>query len=491
MTMAVMPAIAGGSQEPAIPRGTLKEEVVISVARNPDSLDPHWSTINGSRLITQQMYNSLVYFNTNTKQFEPMLAERWQYENDSTIVFYLRRDVLFHDGRPMTAKDVKYSLDRCATMPGARSFVTPIKSTEILDQYTIRLSLQKPTPAFLGNLSHAITSIIPDGSGDTAASKPIGTGPFKLMEWLTDSHVLLERHDAYFGGLKPSKRLRFRIIPDNTARNLALEAKDIDIGIQVNNADRSFLENNPAFVIYKTPSVLVEYFAMNVEKPPFNDIHVRRAVAHALNIGAVIDVILGGDVIYAKSLINSQVFAYNDQIRTYDYNLDKAKAELAKSKYPNGFEFKCYTTNARGRYAESLQYDLSRLNIKMQVEFVENVQMATRDGYTGAHITSINYPDLDPDVIYRYLHSTQKGPGGNLTWYSNPQMDALLDQGRSEMNVAKRAAIYTQIQNLIAEDVPLIPMYTNQVMTGTVRQVGGYENHPTTVMYFHDVYYKY
>jgi peptide/nickel transport system substrate-binding protein len=490
MTMA-LPVFAGGAKEEAVPQGVLKEELVIGVIQNPRSLDPHHSRANASRLITFCMYNSLVFLNADTATIEPDLAESWTTPAPNVYVFKLRKDVKFHDGRTMTAKDVEYSFKRAATFPDARPFVAGITETKVIDDLTFQVTLDKPSPVFLNNISDAIVSIIPDGSGDTAGTKPIGTGPFKFVEWSTDNYVLLDRHDDFYKGAKPTKRLRIRVIPDNTARNLALEARDLDIAHQIQNADYSMLEKAAHVTVYKTPSVLVEYIGMQVEKPPFDDIHARRAVAYALNKDAYIQAIFGGDYLNAKSFVNSNVLGYHDKIRVYEHSLQKAKEELALSKYKNGFEFDLFTTRARGVYTEALQHDLSKVGIKMNVIFVENVQSHCSPGYQGAHITSVQYPSLDPDMMYRYLHSQQKGTGLNLAWYGNAKVDNLLERGRSEMNTATRVAIYKEIQDIIADELPYIPLHSIQAMIGALSNVKGVDAEATTVHYFYDAYYEY
>lgn len=473
--------------EPVGEKG-VKEEVIIGVVQNPTNLDPHHNTANASRIITHCMYNSLTFMDTNTKELLPALAESWEMPSDNEYIFKLRKGVKFHDGRDMTAKDVKYSLERCASMPAANSYVSSIKNIDIIDDHTIKLTLDGPSSTLLLSLSHCVTSIIPEGSGDTAADKPIGTGPYKYVEWLTDNYVLLERFDDYFEGAKPTKYIRFRIIPDHAARNLALEAGDIDVSHNASGAaDYSNLMNRDDITLTSTRSVITEYFAMQVEKPPFDDIHARRAVAYALD-RAYVKTAFQVPYEESKSILTRDVFGYNDNVKTYEYNIDKAKEELAKSKYSNGFEFNCYTTRNRQRYVELLQYSLSEVGIKMNVEYVENVQSQCKPGYTGAHITSVSYPALDPDVIYSYLHSSKKGAGGNLTWYENARVDELLEKGRTEIDPEKRKAIYYEIQDIIAEDLPIIPLHNSTTAVACRSNVKNAEVHPTTVPYYYNVY---
>ena len=478
----------GLDKETENPKG-YKEEIIIGVPQNPASLDPHFNVANATRIITHCMYNSLTFMDTNKQELLPALAESWEMSEPNEYIFKLREGVKFHNGKDMTAKDVKYSLERCAEMVAVSSYVSAITNMDVIDDHKIKITLEGPSATFLLSLSHCATSIIPEGSGDTAADDPIGTGPYKHVEWLTDNYVLLERFDDYFDGAKPTKYIKFRVIPDHTARNLALEAGDIDVSSNANGAaDYSSLMNRDDIVLTSTCSVITEYFAMQVEKPPFDDIHARKAVAYAFDKDTYINSAFQVPYNNAKSLLTSDVFGYNDDVKTYDYDIEKAKEELAKSKYPNGFEFDCYTTKNRQRYIELLQHNLADIGIKMNVEYVENVQSQCKPGYTGAHITSINYPTLDPDAAYNYLHSSKKGGGGNLTWYENARVDKLLDMGRSEIDTEKRKAIYYEIQDILAEELPIIPLHNSIVAVGAAKCVKNAEAHPTAVPYYYDVY---
>lgn len=477
----------GSDKETDAPKG-YKEEIIIGVVQNPTNLDPQHNTANASRVITHTMYNSLTFMDTLNKTLKPCLAESWENPSDDVYVFNLRKGVKFHNGNEMTAKDVLYSFERAATMAAAKPYVSEVKNIEIIDDYKIKMTLNAPSAVFLTNISHAVASIIPEGSGDTLSDNPIGTGPYKYVEWLTDNYVLVERFEDYFDGAKPTKYIKFRVIPDHTARNLALEAGDIDVSHNASGAsDFSSLQDRDDITMSETRSVISEYFAMEVEKPPFDDVHARKAVAYALDKSYTESAFpLPYDI--TKSILLPDVFGYNDNVKTYDYNIEKAKEELALSKYPKGFEFNCYTTKNRARYAELLQYNLSEIGIKMNMEYVENVQAQCSPGYTGAHITSINFPALDPDIIFKYIHSGYKGKGGNLTWYENPRIDELVEQGRIELDEAKRKAIYFEIQDILAEDLPIIPLHNSTIMVAFKSNVHNAEVEPTSVPYYFNVY---
>lgn len=464
------------------------EELIVTAAAAPPSLDPNFKPQNAIRRFTAHIYETLLKFDPETKEIVPWLAESWDQPEPTVYIFNIREGVKFHGGEDLTAADVKYTYERCMDIASAMEYVALIDSIEIIDDYTLKVVVTEQSPIFLGNLCHDITSIIPENQGDGIEENPNGTNAYMLVEHKVDDYVLLERFDNYWGGKKPSKFIRMRIIVDNNSRNLAVEAGDVDIGIQLTNADYSSIKQREDITILEAPTIVNEFFSMNVTEAPFDDVHVRKAVAYAFNKQIVIDGIYEGDVVNVKSFINPTAFGYDPDVDYYEYNLEKAKEEMAKSKYPDGAKFKCYTTSSRGRYTESLQYDLSLIGLDMEVEFVQNVSSAISSGYKGAHITSISYPSYDADAIYRYFHSDTIGDGGNLSWYSNPVMDELLEKSRVEMDSDKRFEIFQDIQQILYEEAINIPILSRTIKVALNEGVGGFKPSPDTIDIFSDAY---
>ena len=465
----------------------IKEEVIIGVQENPLSLDPHFSTSVGSRRVTSMIYERLVFLNAFTGEIQPAIAESWDIDG-AEITFHLRRDVRFHDGKQLTSADVKYSLERMKTMSGVASYVAVLDRVDSLDDYTVKVTLTAPSPSFLTNLTTMMTAIIPEGSGDTIAANPIGCGPYKFAEWRQDDYLILERFDDFFGGAKPTPRIRFRIIPDHSARILALEARDIDQATSVQMAgDYTMLENRNDITLYKTPLSTLEHFGFEVTKPPFDDIHARRAVAHAINKDAYIQGIFNGEYTNLSSILLPGMIGFKE-VDYCEYNPAKAREELARSAYPNGFSFAVASTATRSIYIESVQYDLAQVGITMTFDIVANVGNYCSGGFTGGYINSISSPELEPGILYNFLHS--RG-GQNYPRYSNPRVDALFEAGAVEMDPQRRAALYGEISDIIAAEVPWIPMHAGVHIEGANSRMMGVESHPSGISYFYNVYYEY
>lgn len=476
--------------EPVIERGEesqYAEELIATIAAAPSTFDPNKTTQLAVARFTNHVYETLVKFDRNSMSVVPWLAESWEQPAPNEYIFHLREGVKFHNGEDFTSEDVKYTYERCKEMPGALPYVALIETIEIIDTLTLKITLKNPSPIFLNDLTRSVTAIIKKDQGDVIIENPNGTNAYKMVEYKVDDYILLERFDDYWGGKKLSKFIRLRLITDNNARNLAVEAGDIHIGIQATNADYTALENNPNIKVLATPTVNLEYLAMNVTKPPFDDIHARKAVAYAFNKELIVDGIYEGDAIIAESLIVPSAFGYDPDVNHYEYDVDKAKEELAKSKYSKGFKFKCYTTASRGKYTEALQYDLSLIGIDMEVEFVQNVASTIGAGYEGACITSNSFPSFDADPIYQLLHSTTHGTG-NYSWYANPVMDKLLDNSKSEMDVEKRKQIFKEVQQIAYEDAMAVPILTRIAKAAIDKRVKGFEPDPGTIDMFTDAY---
>ena len=464
----------------------IKEEIIIGIQSDPVSLDPHFGTENASRRHTNMIFERLVFFNASTGKVEPAIAQSWDI-NGKEFTFHLRKDIKFHNGKQLTAADVKYSLDRMKTMPRAATYVVNVDKVEIVNDYTVKVTLKSPSPVFLNNLSIMIAAIIPEGSGDTIAKNPIGCGPYKFVEWKQDDFIVYERFNDFFGGAKPSPRIRFRTIPDNAARLLALEAGDIDLCYGVHLADYTMLENRSDIILYKTSTTNLEYMAFETTKPPFNNVHARRAVAHAINKDAYIKGIFRGEYLNLHSILLPGDPAYR-KVDYAEYNPAMAKEELAKAGSPNGFSFTVASTAARSNYIEPIQYDLAQVGIKMTFDIVSNVPSYAAGAYSGAIITSTSMPELDGGVLSEFLHS--KG-GSNQSRYSNPRVDKLFDAANVEMDPTKRAAMLGEISEIIAAEVPIHPMHALVYIDGANSHVKGVEVHSSSICYYYNIYYEY
>ena len=434
----------------------IKETFNVGAVSQPSSFDPQRSTDVASVLATKLLYNNLLVVDFETGEFAPQLAESWEQPSDAEYVFNLRQGVKFHDGSDFNADDVLYTFERGNDMPATSSKLVNVKSVEKIDDYTVKINLNNPSAIFLKNIAHSSMMIIPEGSGDRLAQDPIGTGPFAFFENLTDSYVKVERFEEYWDGPKPSKYIVLNIYPEVASRLMALEAGDVQFCYNPLPSDIEIFRANPKLEIVQFPSAAVEYLAFDVSKPPFDDIHARRAVAYAIDRQALIDGAYEGMHTINESPIPPVSFGYNADLPAIEYNLEKAKEELALSKYPDGFEFNVYTTKSRSTPGQLLQHYLSQIVITMNIEFVNAVPAHAAAGFAGALWSSAQNVSLDGSDLYMRFGT---GAGQNYYNYSNPEFDRLMLESEIELDVEKRRVLIEEAQEILMDDMPWFPLW--------------------------------
>jgi peptide/nickel transport system substrate-binding protein len=308
-----------------------------------------------------------------------------------------------------------------------------------------------------------------------------------MVEHLSDSMVKFERFEEYWEGAQKAKTMTFRVIPDASARVMALEAGDIDICFNPTVNDIATITANDNLVMTMAPSLNVEYFGFNCSNEPFSDEHARYAVSYAINKQELIDGAQNGVPTAITSVLVPGAFGYNDHLTSKEYDLAKAKEELSKSKYPNGFEFTVYTTKSRNTTAQLMQYQLSQIGVTMNVEFGTAVPDHALGGYSGALWSAYQNPTMDGSILNNYFIKD----GSNARFfYDNAEVADLLEKAKVEMDAAKRKSLYEQAQQLIADDVPMVPLYNNKSLAAANKHVKGFNGAPSTSHYFYTAYYE-
>jgi peptide/nickel transport system substrate-binding protein len=455
-------------------------------------LNPVLASDSASGSINGLVYNGLVKYNKDLNLVGD-LATRWEIKNGGKeIIFYLRKDVYWHDGKPFTAEDVKFTYEKLVEpnikTPYSSDFML-IQRCEILDKYTIKFVYRTP---FVPALESWSIGIIPKHIFDTkqdfhkniANRAPVGTGPYKFVKWVTDEKIELVANENYFEGKPYISRCVFKIIPDQSVQFLELLNQSID---SMNLTPDQAISKNKKFVNYnffEYPSFSYTYLGFNLQNPLFKDVKVRRAIAHAINKTEIIKGVLLDKGKVATGPFVPQSWAYNDEVVDYEYNPELAKKMLSacgwqdldqdgilEKKVSIGqkekvlkFSFTLITNQgnkSRQLAAEIIQQQLKKVGIKVDIQTIEwsvfiNNYINTRN--FEAVILGWNI-SVDPDQ-YLIWHSGQTKPGQyNFVSYSNKEVDKLLDQGRQEFDFKKRKEIYKKVHKLIHQDVPYIFLY--------------------------------
>ena len=477
-------------------------------------LNPILSTDTTSSAVEGTIFSGMIRFDKHLEP-KPDLATRWKVSKDGKIwTFYLRRDVSWHDGKPFTAHDVKFTFDsilnpKVNTVRRSDYIIdgVPIKFG-VVDRYTVQAILPKPFAPFLGN---AAMSIIPkhllEGKDINRADfnrKPIGTGPFTLSEWQVGNHVVVERNKNYYGKRPQLKKIIFKIIPDANARLVALEAGEIDsAGIPPKDYKRMW--EVPGINIFEYETLVYTYLGFNQANPIFKDARVRRAFQYATDKDQLISLVLKGlgKKAYAPNAPVS--WAYSDDVHKYEYNLEKAKNLLAEAgwklnsrgireKDGQKLEFLILLNQGnkeRERAAIILQQQYKKIGAKVKIRVLEwsallRIVNAPKDPKQFDTVIMGWSLGIDPDN-YSIWHSSEYPRGFNFIKYQNPQVDKLLIAGRTEMNRAQRKNIYAKLYKELTKDAPYVFLWYPLSISALSQRVGGVDPNPGPAGVFLDI----
>lgn len=464
----------------------------LTVAQGSDivTLDPQGQNDQPSARVRSQIYDTLV-IQTEELELEPGLAESWEQVDEVTWRFHIREGVEFHNGDPLTANDVAFTLERHQDpeLASPSAFLVGfVDSVEVVDDMTVEITTDGPFAPILAHLAHASTSILNERSvteagEDYGTEVAVGTGPFRFVSWETASQVVLERNEDYWGGEVLPERVVFRPIVDGTVRAIELEAGGVDIAYTLEPRDALRLEDHPSVVMAPIETLSTNYIGFNAEKEPFDDARVRQAINYAVDVETIVDVIYEGFGFPAASPISSQVFGANLDLEGYGYDPERARELLAEAGHGDGFSTSIWTNDnpLRIQIAEIVQAQLGEVGIQAEVEVLEWSTYLS-DTAAGAHdMFILGWVTVTADAdygLYALFHSDNFGDAGNRTFWSNERVDELLDLGRQEADPEQRAEYYHEAQEIIAEEAPWIFLNTSIENNATRDDITGFVPHP-------------
>lgn len=492
--MLVIMASAGGASQAPKRGGTL----YVAYQRDVLNIDPHQWTANVTRKVMLNVYEGLIWKNTEF-QVEPRLAERWTVSPDNLVyTFYLRKGVKFHNGREMTADDVKFSIDRVRD-PKTGSQVYPdmkcVKEVKVIDKYTVQVVFHTVNARALELFDSDWCAIVP--REEVEKHKDLnqyacGTGPFKLKERVSMQRVVLERNNDYYEkGLPYLDQVVFKIIPEEFSIVADLKAGNTDLTFVVPSEMHDDLKRTKGINYLETPSSMVQFMALNTRVKPFDDVRVRQAVAYAIDMKEAVDAAFRGVASVATSLVPEVGPVRIPGVQPYQRDVKKAKQLLAQAGYPSGVRF---TLNALGTaettriMTQVMQAHLAEAGIQMDIVYTEpgiyEEKVVRKHDFQAATDGTSEYPD--PDVkLYIRLHSDSQT---NISGYSNSEVNRLLDLGRITVDPVARAAIYQQIVETVHRDVPILPLAAPKFYVYLRDRVKGFVIDPVTMLYFKNVW---
>lgn len=442
-----------------------------------NTLDPAKASLIPEFYVIWGLFNSLLKFNERM-EIVPDAAESYRAKNDTTWEFKLRKGVKFHDGREMTAEDVKFTIDRVkseALGSPHKSKFDVVTEVRVLDKRTVEIVTSKPFAPLLSYLTNARTGsqIVPkhvvEAIGPEAfATKPVGSGAFKLARFEPNASLTLTAHDDYFVAGQPTvQTVEMPLIPEETSGVTALLGGAIDLTSTAPFADIPELMTNKNVKVLKSPGLNTRFISLNTKVAPFDDVHLRRALSLAVDRKTMVDVVLFGEGTPANGVIPQALsWAHSSTPRDLlQFNSERARAELAKSKYGQGTEATVLTWGAGWwkRFAEVFVAQANQtLGLNFKVEVSEASTIYARKKKQDFQATVWGWLGLiDPDeYMYDILHT--KG-WRNFEQYSNSRVDALLEQARGGLDQAARGRLYQQAEDIVVEEAPLVFCFESNV----------------------------
>ncbi|HUL95077.1 MAG TPA: ABC transporter substrate-binding protein [Usitatibacter sp.] len=471
-----------------------EREIAIGLQAAITSIDPHYHNLSPNNSLLLHIYEPLVKRDANGK-LSPGLAVSWRAVDDLTWEFKLRRGVKFHDGTPFTAEDVVATYKRVPNVPNSPSsmatFVKPIVETKIVDPYTLVFKTAAPHVLMPSDL--ASVYIIPKAVAQKATTEDfnsgkaaIGTGPYKFEEYVPNQKVVLKANYGYWGGEEPWDRVTFKILSNPAARVAALLSGDVQMIETVPTADIAKLSGDPKFklvdkvtnrVIYvhlnqwsdKPPPFVTAKDGSPLEKNPFKDARVRKALSIAINREAIADRIMEKKAVPAGQLLPDSFPGTSRKLKPPKYDPEGAKKLLAEAGYPNGFALTIHGTNNRyindDKIAQAIAQFYSRIGLDAKVETMPSSVYFTRatKGEFGYMLLGWGTESNEQGSSLRSLLATQdlaRGMGvTNRAHYSNPVLDKQITDALMTMDDRKREAMIEQAAETAMNDTALIPIH--------------------------------
>lgn len=483
--------------------------IVVGIDADALTLDPHNFRHRETEAILRNVYDGFVT-RTSDMVVIPELAESVTQVDDLIWAITIREGVKFHDGTPFTVKDAVYTINRIVqegamggkTSPRKGLFGT-VTGAEAVDERTLHVHLSAPMPHFLAMLPFHM--VVPASLGEGMVAKPVGTGPFKFVEWEKGSHVVLERFDDYYGGAPdwppvgpaPAKRVIFRVIPEPASRLAALRAGEVDIITMVPFDYYPVLEADPNVRPVAVTGTRSFFIDLNVNKPPFDNVLVRRALNYAIDRDALIEQILDGMGTKIPTILSPDALGYHD-LEPYPYDPEKAIALLAEAGYGPDNPLR-FTLDVRSDYrveALAIAHLLRRVGVEVNVEVWPDygtlsdmyIREETR---RQAWFDSWGNASLDPEGIIpaKYYTNTSggiEGDGrGNFSGYSSPEVDRLIRLTKSTFDPEERVAAFKKIQEIIYEDAPQVFLYIPQELYGVSNRLENWSPSPDSRINLH------
>jgi len=480
---------------PAGPTGTL----VRALATFPNSIDYPQAAEKQAESTAMQLYDSLVWLD-DANILQPALAEKWEVSEDGTeYTFYLRQDVTFHNGEPFNADAVVFSWERGSTgdFSGARSWKLA-SAVEAIDEYTVKVTVPEVDAVLLTTMADTWMMIPPGYFAEVGQegfdAHPMGTGPYKFVEWVKGDHITMEANLDYWGGAPKIKTLIFRPIPESSTRVAAIQTGEVDIVTRLSAEEAKSLMGVEDVKVIKYPGTRVYYIAFVNEGQEELPREVRLAMNYAIDIDAIIDALFDGFAIPAIGFVNSSDFGY-DNAEPFGYDPEKARELLAEAGYPDGLSIEMAAP--AGTYThfeevcEAIVGYYGDVGIDVTLEIMESGHFWSLWDEGCASVPPLS-ADSWSSVGGESLHRLQGALLGSAeaTWscWYDEEIIRLLNEIKTTMNQEARAALYGELQVYMREDPPMVYLYEQYNFEAINTRVQGYEPRSSELYFLFDTW---
>jgi peptide/nickel transport system substrate-binding protein len=473
--------LAAGLFGPSAVRGIAaaasRNRVVVFQGVGLDSLHPYAYSGGGISGIWQHVIEPLVEMDFSRKEYVGVLAESWEFQGKKWV-FHLRKKVRFHDGSPLTSKDILFSIDRLINDRKSlqASNFAEVTGVEAPDDYTVTITTKQPNAVLLERLNNRfiVSQAATEKNGNQLDNYKTGTGPYKLVSWERAGNLVLARNDDYWGAKPEIKEVLFKTVKEEAARVAGLLAGQTDVisNLPIEEIDR--VEKHPRTRVEKVPGYRMYFLVMNVNHKPFDNKLVRQAFNYSVDPGIILKHIFEGNGYPLNGPLSSNMIGYDPTIKRYPYDPKKARELLAKAGFPSGLEVKLHLApdrHLKGKeVCQVIARQLSECGIKAELVPQEYPIYWGRDGVNGGKLAFYyaGRSAYDADTFYdQYFHTGVT----KRTGYSNPELDKFIEEEQQTGEHKKRVAVLQQAGRIVMEEALVVPLYTLAEIYGLARNI--------------------
>lgn len=478
MTLLLIAGCGGGTSSqppvdgsPAAQEPATSKEIVVAVGVDATSMDPAMSTNITDKHVATAIFDTLL-IRDNDMTVQPNVAVRWEAVDPLTWEFELRPGITFTNGEPLNAEAVKFTIDRILDPDfNAPSFAqfTAIERVDVIDELTVHIVTSEPypvLPAVMAELWIVPPGYVQEVGKEAFGQQPIGSGPFKLVDWVRDEHIILEANPDYWNGAPNLSRVTFKPVPEQGARITMLQAGDAHIVAGIPPYMVAQLESHPDIRIATAPGARSYFVGINtLADSPLKDPKVRQALNYAVDVETIIDTTLEGYGQRLASLLTPRQVGFDPDLEAYPYDPDRARQLLAEAGYPDGFTVRFEAPN--GRYpmdrevAQTIAGQLEQIGLDVDLQvmewgtYVNQFREKPEEEMAPLYFLGWSIPTFDADAILFALAR----PGQTYSRYHNPEVADLLLEARYEIDAERRVQLYHEALAIMREDAPFIWLY--------------------------------